>query len=82
MVNALFDNVADGEVARHIPRVWDTVSPEAALAAREQARSPRCGVARAADLVTKAGTSAPTEGRALDAAVRALPLPTEPAARL
>ena len=30
----------------------------------------------------KAGTSAPTEGRALYAAVRTLPLPTEPLARL
>lgn len=40
------------------------------------------GVARAADLVTKAGTSARTEGRSLYAGVRALPLPTEPAARL
>ena len=30
----------------------------------------------------KAGTSAPTEGRPLDAAVRTLPLPTEPMARL
>src|SRR4029453_7693438 len=40
------------------------------------------GVARAAELVTKAGTSARTEGRALYAAVRTLPLPTEPVARL
>src|SRR5439155_3929275 len=40
------------------------------------------GVARAADLVVKAGTSARTEGRALYAAVRTLPVPTEPVARL
>ncbi|MGH9263817.1 MAG: helix-turn-helix domain-containing protein [Acidimicrobiales bacterium] len=33
------------------------------------------GVARAADLVTKAGTSARTDGRALYAAVRTLPCP-------
>jgi len=93
VVHALFYNFADGEVTRHIPRVWDRVTPEAANAARERgsvaalrrilgdlAESP--GVARAAELVIKAGTSAPTEGRALYAAVRTLPLPTEPMARL
>ncbi len=93
VVHALFYNFADGEVARHIPRVWDRVTPAAANAAREWgsvaalrrilgdlAESP--GVARAAELVIKAGTSAPTEGRALYAAVRTLPLPTEPIARL
>jgi hypothetical protein len=36
VVHAIFYNFADGEVIRHIPRVWDTVTPEAALAAREQ----------------------------------------------
>jgi hypothetical protein len=93
VVHALFYNFADGEVARHIPRVWDRVTPEAANAARERgsvaalrrilgdlAEGP--GVARAAELVIKAGTSAPTEGRALYAAVRTLPLPTESVARL
>src|SRR5918994_3723937 len=86
VVHALFYNFADGEVARHIPRVWDTVTPEAANAAREQgsvaalrrilgdlADSP--GVARAADLLIKAAIDARTEGRALFAAVRTLPLP-------
>ena len=93
VVHALFYNFADGEVARHIPHVWDMVTPEAANAARQQgsvaalrrilgdlADTP--AVARAADMLTKAGTSAPTEGRALYAAVRTLPLPTEPVARL
>jgi hypothetical protein len=93
VVHALFYNFADGEVTRHIPRVWDRVTPEAASAARERgsvaalrrilgdlAESP--GVARAAELVIKAGTSAATEGRALYAAVRTLPLPTEPMSRL
>src|SRR5262249_57478974 len=82
-----------GEAARHIPRVWDTVTPEAALAARERgsvaalrrilgdlADSP--GLARTADLATKAATSAPTEGRVLYAALRALPVPEEPVAPL
>lgn len=93
VVHALFYNFADGEVARHIPRVWDMVTPAAANAAREQgtvvalrrilgelAEGP--GVGRAGDLAIKAGTSAPTEGRALYAAVRTLPVPTEPVARL
>jgi hypothetical protein len=93
LVHALFYNFAEGEVARHIPRVWNMVTPEAANAARQQgsvtalrrilgdlADAP--GVARAADLLTKAGTGAPTEGRALYAAVRTLSLPTEPVARL
>jgi hypothetical protein len=93
VVHALFYNFADGEVARHIPRVWELVTPEAANAARQQgsvaalrrilgdlADSP--GVARAADRVIKAGTSARTEGRALYAAVRTLPVPTEPLAKL
>lgn len=93
VVHSLFYNFADGEVALHIPRVWDTVTPEAATAARERgsvaalrrilgdlADTP--GVARAADLVVRAGISARTEGRPLYAAVRTLPLPMEPLARL
>lgn len=93
VVHALFYNFADGEVARHIPRVWDRVTPEAASAARQQgsvaalrrilgdlADTPQ--VTRAADLLTKAGTTARMEGRALYAAVRSLPVPTEPVARL
>jgi hypothetical protein len=93
VVHSLFYNFAEGEVARHIPRVWDTVTPEAANAARERgsvaalrrilgdlADTP--GVARAGDLMIKAGTGARTEGRALFAAVRTLPLPRESVARL
>jgi len=93
VVHAIFYNFAAGEVARHIPRVWDTATPEAALAAREQgsvaalrrilgnlADAP--GLTRAADLATRAATSAPTEGRIMYAALRALPVPEEPMARL
>ena len=93
VVHAIFYNFADGEVARHIPYVWDIATPEAVLAARErgcaaavrriladQADSPR--VARAADLATQAATSAATEGRALYAALRTVPIPDEPVARL
>src|SRR5580658_5639112 len=36
VVHAVFYNFADGEVARHIPRVWGIATPEAALAARER----------------------------------------------
>jgi hypothetical protein len=93
VVHAVFYNFADGEVARHIPRVWDTATPEAALAARERgcvaalrrilgelADTP--ALARAAELATKAATGAPTEGRVLYAGLRALPVPSEPVARL
>jgi hypothetical protein len=93
VVHALFYNFAPGEVARHIPRVWDTVTPEAANAARQQgsvaalrrtlgdlADAPSIGPA--ADLLLRAGTSAPTEGHPLYAAVRTLPIPNEPLARL
>ena len=93
VVHAIFYNFADGEVARHIPRVWDTVTPEAALAARERgcvaglrrilgdlADAP--GLVRAAGLATRAATSASTEGRSLYAALRTLPVPEEPVARL
>src|SRR2546429_8135154 len=45
VVDALFYNFAPGEVARHIPKVWDTTTPDAAIAAREvgcvQALRPR-----------------------------------------
>jgi hypothetical protein len=93
VVHAIFYNFADGEVARHIPRVWKTATPETALAAREGgsvaalrrilgdlADTP--GLARAADLAATAATSAPTEGRIMYAALRALPVPDEPVARL
>ena len=74
VVHAIFYNFADGEVSRHIPRVWNTASPEDALAARERgsvaalrriladlADTP--ALARAAELATKAATGAPTQGR-------------------
>lgn len=93
VVDALFYNFAPGEVARHLPAVWERVSPAQASAARTRgsvaalrrllgdlADGPN--VVRAADLLVRAGTSAPTEGRPLYAAVRTLPIPTEPLARL
>lgn len=93
VVHAIFYNFADGEVARHIPRVWDIVTPGAALAARQQgsvaalrrilgdlADTP--GLARAADRAIRAAASAPTEGRVMYAALRTLGIPEEPVARL
>ena len=35
VVDALSYNFAPGEVARHIPQVWRTTTPEAAIAARQ-----------------------------------------------
>jgi hypothetical protein len=93
VVHALFYNFAPGEVDRHIPKVWSVTTPEAALAARQEG----CVNAlrrilgdlvdtpdftRAAELLTKAATSAPLEGRPMYAALRALPLPEEPVASL
>ena len=93
VVHAVFYNFAEGEVARHIPKVWELTTPEAALAALERgcvaglrtivgdvADEP--GVTRAADLLLTAASSAPVGGRPLYAALRALPAPDEPVARL
>ncbi|EOD67992.1 SCO6745 family protein [Amycolatopsis vancoresmycina] len=93
VVHAIFYNFAPGEVARHLPKVWELTTPEAALAARERgcvagmrrilgdlADDP--AVTRAADLLLKAATSAPVEGRPLFAALRTIPVPEEPVARL
>jgi hypothetical protein len=93
VVHALFYNFAPGEVARHIPKVWSTTTPEQAITARQQGcvnalhrilgdlvDTP--GFARAVDLLTRAATSAPLEGRPMYAALRTLPLPQGPLARL
>jgi len=93
VVHAAFYSFADGEVARHIPKVWDTTTPEAAHAAREQgcvAALRRIlgelvdtpGLTCAAELLAKASTTAPTEGRVMYAGLRCLPMPAEPVARL
>jgi len=93
VVHAAFYNFTEGEIARHIPKVWDTTTPEAAHAAREQgcvAALRRIlgdlvdtrGLARAAELLAKASTAAATEGRMMYAGLRALPMPEEPVVRL
>jgi helix-turn-helix protein len=94
VVHAAFYNFADGEAARHIPSAWEKIPPEASVAARERgsaaslrrilgdemAGSP--GLARAAELTTKAATSASTAGRIMYAGMRTLPVPGDPVARL
>jgi hypothetical protein len=93
VVHAVFYNFADGEVARHIPWVWERTTPEEAIAVRERGsaaalrqmigeRADSPALVRAADLATRAAVSAPTEGRALYAGLRALDVPEEPVARL
>jgi hypothetical protein len=88
VVDALFYNFAPGEVARHIPKVWRTTTPEAAIAARQQgcAHALRrilgdhvesAAFARTTELLLAAATSAPSEGRPMYAALLALPVPDD-----
>ena len=93
VVDALFYNFAPGEVARHIPRVWRTTTPEAAIAARQMGCATALrrilgdhvdtsAFARATELLLEAATGAPYEGRPLYAALRAIPIPEDVVARL
>ncbi len=93
VVDALFYNFAPGEVARHIPKVWSTTTPEAALTARQTGcvkalrrilgeHVETHAFTRAAELLMAAATSAPMEGRPMYAALRALPIPDDVVARL
>src|SRR5690242_8258129 len=88
VVDALFYNFAPGEVDRHIPKVWATTTPEAAIAARrvgcvnalrrilgDQVDTPE--FARATELLLRAAVSAPIEGRPMYAALRSIPVPEE-----
>ncbi|WP_405725063.1 MarR family transcriptional regulator [Streptomyces sp. NBC_00028] len=94
VVHAAFYSFAEGEAARHIPSAWETIPPEASLAARERGSvaslrrilgdelADSAGLVRAADLITKAARSAPTEGRVMYAGMRTLAVPSDPVARL
>ncbi len=93
VVDAAFYSFADGEVARHIPKVWETTTPEAAHAARTEGcvaalrrilgeLADTAGLARAAELLARAAVSAPVAGRVMYAGLRSLPVPAEPVARL
>ena len=92
VVDALFYNFAPGEVARHIPRVWQTTTAQAAIAARQDGcvralrrilgdsvDSP--AFARATELLMRAATGASWQGRPMYAALRAIPIPDEVVAR-
>ena len=93
VVDALFYNFAPGEVARHIRKVWRTTTPQASIVAREigcvealrriladHVDSPV--FARTTELMVKAATSAPVEGRPMYAALLALAIPDDVVARL
>ena len=73
--------------------MWRTTTPEAAIAARRQGcvaalrrilgdRVDTPAFARATELLTRAATSAPSQGRPMYAALLALPVPDETVARL
>jgi hypothetical protein len=88
VVDALFYNFAPGEVARHIPKVWNTTTPDAAIAARRigcanalrailgaDVETP--AFARATELLLRVALSAPVEGRPMYAALRSLAVPDD-----
>ncbi|GHB61439.1 hypothetical protein GCM10010347_34490 [Streptomyces cirratus] len=94
VVTATFYNYRHDLIARHVPAVWETASPEQALAARlraadstlrrllgdETIASPE--VAEAADLAMRATEACTRHGRTLYAAHADLPVPEEPHLRL
>jgi hypothetical protein len=93
VVDALFYNFAPGEVARHIPKVWETTTPEAAIAARLNGCTQAlrkiladhvdtAAFTRATELLLKAATSAPDEGRPMYAALLALAVPDDVVTRM
>ncbi|MER6196399.1 hypothetical protein ABT234_03305 [Streptomyces sp. NPDC001586] len=93
-VTATFYNYRHDLVARHLPGVWDTTTPEEALAARlraadgclrrllgaETITSPE--LAEAADLAMRATEACTRHARTLYAAHADLPVPQEPHLRL
>jgi hypothetical protein len=91
LVTAIFYNFARSHVERALPAAWDYVSPRQMLQAREAsavAALRRYGltdcepVRTAADLLAKAASTAPLDGRPLFAANLALPWPIDPVAKL
>jgi hypothetical protein len=93
VVHAIFYNFAFDHVARALPDAWRFAALTAAIDARQEGSAAALrrhlggeaalpGIARAADLASRAARHAPLEGRPLFAANRALPEPDEPLARL
>jgi len=90
-VIALFNVFAPSMVQRAIPDVWSRAAPDEALVARRDGAAaalrtltggPSDAIEEAAELAARAAGLASTEGRALGAANAALPMPTDPVARL
>ncbi|AXG81361.1 SCO6745 family protein [Streptomyces paludis] len=89
-VTAAFYNFKHDHVARHVPGVWDTVSPEEALAARLRAADTllrrllgeeaiaSAELAEAAGLALRAAGAGSRPGRPLYAANADLPVPEAP----
>jgi hypothetical protein len=90
VVTATFYNFAPGFVARRVPAIWTTTTPEAALQARLDGidRAVRrilgegwpesAEAAEAAELAARAAVMVEPAGRPLAAANHALPVPDEP----
>src|SRR3954447_25126149 len=73
VVDALFYNFAPGEVARHIPKVWSTTTPEAAIAARQT------GCANALRRILVQHVDTPAFARATESPSNTSPPPPSPA---
>ncbi|MFE7227395.1 hypothetical protein ACFU7D_21570 [Nocardioides sp. NPDC057577] len=89
VVHAVFYNFAFSHVSRALPDAWTYAPPEAAhearrsgaVAALRRQLGPLASsddLARAASLASRAALGAPMEGRTLYAALRSLPVPTDP----
>jgi hypothetical protein len=90
-VIASFFNFAPGMVSRALPAVWDLVTPEQALAARQAGAVAAlervlagvdADIATPADMLTAAATGLDCAGRVLAGANAARDVPDEPLARL
>src|SRR5947208_14975675 len=54
VVHAAFYNFAEGEAARHIPSAWETIPPDASIAARERGSAASLRRIRGAELADAA----------------------------
>jgi hypothetical protein len=94
LVTATFFSFAPSFVSRAVPGVWELVSPQQALAAREAgavsvlrerlpgAQFPAAELEQAADLLVAAAADLDGAGRPLGSANAALAVPAQPLARL
>jgi hypothetical protein len=89
-VTATFFGFAPAMVAKAVPKVWDRVTPEDALACRLAAAgafltpllAEITSVGRATEVLVAAASGAPTGGRTLAAAWQSVEPPEDPASRL